>query len=225
MTLNHQNSNPKTFTTHLSTFSSHLKPTGDINRNEANSNINNNNNNHSDDHNLNRQTSAMSPFDEQEEWAKISEIMESFGSGIARESVFVHDIENEFQKRLGLKNKMDEVMKISSPIEEVCENLTPLKRWLTDINLENLEEYLMENGFDNPDYINGLINNENDLEIIGIPVKERSVLLKEITKLPKPHTLIEANSNSKLNNNQLPTPTVDEWLASIQLEEYIEVFK
>lgn len=221
MTLNHQNSNPKTFTTHLSTFSSHLKPTGDINRNEANTNVNNNNNNHGDDHNLNRQ--AMSPFDEQEEWAKISEIMESFGSGIARESVFVHDIENEFQKRLGLSKKTDG--KISSPIEEVCENLTPLKKWLTDINLEHLEEYLLENGYDNPDYINGLINSENDLEIIGIPVRDRSVLLKEIMKLPKPHTLVEANCNSKLNNNQLPTPTVDEWLASIQLEEYTEVFR
>lgn len=221
MTLNHQNSNPKTFTTHLSTFSSHLKPTGDINRNEANTNVNNNNNNHGDDHNLNRQ--AMSPFDEQEEWAKISEIMESFGSGIARESVFVHDIENEFQKRLGLSKKTDE--KISSPIEEVCENMTPLKKWLTDINLEHLEEYLLENGYDNPDYINGLINSENDLEIIGIPVRDRNVLLKEIMKLPKPHTLVEANCNSKLNNNQLPTPTVDEWLASIQLEEYTEVFR
>lgn len=223
MTLNHPN--PKTFTTHLSTFSQHLKQPADINRNEGSSNNNNNNNYSGDDHNLNRQTSAMSPFDEQEEWAKISEIMESFGSGIARESVFVDDIENEFQKRLGLTHASDEISKISSPIEEVCENLSPLKRWLTDINLEHLEEYFLENGYDNVDFINGLITNENDLEIIGIPVRDRGALLKEILKLPKPHTLLEANSNSKLNNNQLPTPTVDEWLKSIHLEEYTEVFR
>lgn len=45
--------------------------------------------------------SIMSPFDEQEEWAKISEIMASFGTGLVRESVFVSELEKEFQSRLG----------------------------------------------------------------------------------------------------------------------------
>lgn len=45
--------------------------------------------------------SIMSPFDEQEEWAKISEIMASFGTGLVRESVFVNELEKEFQSRLG----------------------------------------------------------------------------------------------------------------------------
>jgi hypothetical protein len=36
--------------------------------------------------------SALSPFDEQEEWAKIQEIMASFGTGIVRESVFVAEL-------------------------------------------------------------------------------------------------------------------------------------
>lgn len=45
--------------------------------------------------------SILSPFDEQEEWAKISEIMKSFGSGLVRESVFVSELEKEFQNRLG----------------------------------------------------------------------------------------------------------------------------
>jgi len=45
--------------------------------------------------------SILSPFDEQEEWAKISEIMASFGSGLVRESVFVSELEKEFQNRLG----------------------------------------------------------------------------------------------------------------------------
>lgn len=45
--------------------------------------------------------SIMSPFDEQEEWAKISEIMASFGTGLVRESVFVSELEKEFQTRLG----------------------------------------------------------------------------------------------------------------------------
>ena len=45
--------------------------------------------------------SVISPFDEQEEWAKISEIMATFGSGFVRESVFVDELEREFQTRLG----------------------------------------------------------------------------------------------------------------------------
>ncbi|KAJ4451172.1 hypothetical protein ANN_02614 [Periplaneta americana] len=44
--------------------------------------------------------SILSPFDEQEEWAKISEIMASFGTGLVRESVFVSELEKEFQSRL-----------------------------------------------------------------------------------------------------------------------------
>lgn len=46
--------------------------------------------------------SIMSPFDEQEEWAKISEIMASIGTGLVRESVFVTELEKEFQTRLGM---------------------------------------------------------------------------------------------------------------------------
>lgn len=46
-------------------------------------------------------TKLLSPFDEQEEWAKISEIMASFGTGLVRESVFVSELEKEFQARLG----------------------------------------------------------------------------------------------------------------------------
>lgn len=220
MTLNNQN----TFNTHLTTFSSQQSAPKqeDSSRAQLATNINNNGSN------LERSVNMMSPFDEQEEWAKISEIMESFGSGIARESVFVNDIENEFRHRLGLKNAEAAAAngsQLNSPIVEEEEPLPPLKKWLSDIKMEHLEEHLMDNGYDNPDYLNGLIANENDLEVCGIPVKDRLTLLSEIIKLPKPPTLMDANKNNKLNNNQHPVPTVDQWLASIQLEDYIDVFK
>lgn len=217
MTLNNQN----TFTTHLTTFSQGNQRSEDVSRAQIATNNNNNNNASNSDRSVN----MMSPFDEQEEWAKISEIMESFGSGIARESVFVNDIENEFKQRLGLKNSesAENGTSLGSPIVE--EELSQLKRWLIDIKLEHLEEHLLDNGYDNPDYMNGLIANENDLEVCGIPVKDRQTLLREIIRLPKPPTLMDASKNNKLNNNQHPVPTVDQWLASIQLEEYIDVFK
>lgn len=58
-------------------------------------------NNYSDQINGSKNLSILSPFDEQEEWAKISEIMASFGSSLVRESVFVAELEQEFQNRLG----------------------------------------------------------------------------------------------------------------------------
>lgn len=229
MTLN--NPNNSTFTTHLSTFTQHLQKSDDTNRVPARmestttrTSLNNNNN-----ANEERSVNTMSPFDEQEEWAKISEIMESFGSGIARESVFVNDMENEFRQRLGLKDISENGSGIKSEISsiaEIDEDLSPLKRWLVDIKMQHLEEHLMENGYDNPNYLNGLISNENDLEICGIPEKDRHILFGEIVKLPKPPTLLDASKNNKLNNNnQHPIPTVDHWLTSIHLEEYADVFK
>ena len=43
----------------------------------------------------------LSPLEEAEEWAKIQDIMASIGSGVVRESVFMAELEQEFQQRLG----------------------------------------------------------------------------------------------------------------------------
>ena len=59
--------------------------------------------------------SILSPFDEQEEWAKISEIMASFGSGLVRESVFVSELEKEFQNRLGECGSLSYLPDVSLP--------------------------------------------------------------------------------------------------------------
>lgn len=48
--------------------------------------------------------SILSPFDEQEEWAKISEIMASFGSSFNHESI-VSELEQEFETRFGKLEK------------------------------------------------------------------------------------------------------------------------
>lgn len=45
--------------------------------------------------------SILSPFDEQEEWNKISEIMATFNSGLLREGVLVSEMEKEIQARFG----------------------------------------------------------------------------------------------------------------------------
>lgn len=42
----------------------------------------------------------LSPFDEQEEWAKISDLITNLGGGNANESM-CNELEKEFQARLG----------------------------------------------------------------------------------------------------------------------------
>jgi len=45
-------------------------------------------------------STMLSPFDEQEEWAKISDLITNLGSGNAKESM-CNELEKEFQARLG----------------------------------------------------------------------------------------------------------------------------
>lgn len=158
---------------------------------------------------------TLPSFNEQEEWAKISEIMESFGSGIVRESVFINDIESEFKERLGINN-VDETQNESN------DKFAEIKKWLADIGLSSVEEHLIENGYDDIHFLNKIITSEGDLEICGIPEKDRQKLLSEILKLPKPLTLAESN---KLGSKSSQNDTLAKWLSSIHLEEYLSVFE
>ena len=74
-------------------------------------------------------------------------------------------------------------------------------------------------------FLNGIVN-ENDLLVMGIPENDRKKLLQEVEKLTIPPTIVELQNN-KINNNgsQNATLTVDQWLKSIQLEEYSEIFR
>ncbi|KOB72359.1 Ankyrin repeat and sterile alpha motif domain-containing protein 1B, partial [Operophtera brumata] len=84
----------------------------------------------SSNHSADKSLSILSPFDEQEEWAKISEIMASFGSKLVRESVFVSELEQEFTSRLGLSCSE------SSLSPSVASNLG---LWLSGIGLHDYE--------------------------------------------------------------------------------------
>ena len=187
---------------------------------EENHRFTTNNNNEMNDKSEKNNLNVLSPFDENEEWAKISEIMASFGSGIVRESVFVNDIENEFKTRLGMKTDSS-----NGSLASHTENLPPFKQWLHNIKLEHLEEYFVENGYDQIEFLNEIIT-ENDLLVMGIPENDRKSLLEAIEKLTIPPTIIELQNN-KIHNNgiQNSTLTVDQWLKSIQLEEYSEIFR
>ena len=89
--------------------------------------------------------SALSPFDEQEEWAKIQEIMASFGTGIVRESVFVAELEKEFQNRL---------MSLSFSQNNInSESICTVEKWLQNLDMLDYLGLFMTNGFDDLDFL------------------------------------------------------------------------
>ncbi|XP_070161401.1 ankyrin repeat and SAM domain-containing protein 1A [Polyergus mexicanus] len=149
--------------------------------------------------------SIMSPFDEQEEWAKISEIMASFGTGLVRESVFVSELEKEFQTRLGLNSDIS-----SSPIVS-----TSVGQWLSSLNLADYESLFINYGFDDLEFINGVLD-ESDLRDMGINSdEERAMIVDSVGLLNK---RVEKRSGSH-------GQSVEEWLKSIHLENYAETFR
>lgn len=89
--------------------------------------------------------SALSPFDEQEEWAKIQEIMASFGTGIVRESVFVSELEKEFQSRL---------MSLSCSQNSLdTEDITNIEKWLHKLDMDDYLSLFMASGFDDIEFL------------------------------------------------------------------------
>ncbi|XP_046823014.1 uncharacterized protein LOC124425943 isoform X2 [Vespa crabro] len=149
--------------------------------------------------------SIMSPFDEQEEWAKISEIMASFGTGLVRESVFVTELEKEFQTRLGLSSDTS-----SSPIVS-----TSVGQWLASLGLADYESLFINYGFDDLEFINGVLD-ESDLRDMGINSdQERAIIMDAAGLLNK---RVEKHLGSHCQS-------VDEWLKSIHMENYMETFR
>ncbi|KAJ8966625.1 hypothetical protein NQ317_009069 [Molorchus minor] len=156
--------------------------------------------------------SALSPFDEQEEWAKIQEIMASFGTGIVRESVFVAELEKEFQSRL---------MTISCSQNSLnnSESVTTVEKWLQGLGMGDYIGLFMNNGFDDISFLNGVIE-ENDLREMGIASElERQIILDAVKQLP---LKIGDQLPTACNNNN--ENIVKLWLKQINLVPYYETF-
>ncbi|XP_026318095.1 ankyrin repeat and SAM domain-containing protein 1A-like isoform X3 [Hyposmocoma kahamanoa] len=158
--------------------------------------------------------SILSPFDEQEEWAKISEIMASFGSKLVRESVFVSELEQEFTSRLGLSCSE------SSLSPSVASNLG---LWLAGLGLHDYEPLFLESGFDDIDFINGILD-DNNLRQMGIEEYDREKILESAKQLPLKITEISNNHNNN-NISKSQNESVEEWLRNINLEQYSDTFR
>lgn len=98
----------------------------------------------------------LSPFDEQEEWAKISEIMATFGTGFIKDSVFATETDRQMMRNSRLRQQRQNAS-VSSPSGSAVpsdeNDLATLTDWLFDNELQHLEAILIEHGFDDVQFI------------------------------------------------------------------------
>lgn len=89
-------------------------------------------------------STVLSPFDEQEEWAKISEIMAAFGTDL------LMDGSNNGTKpnRSRVRGSISSTKSLGSPMDPPPTPLSLLVDWLYDNELEELERILVSHGYD-----------------------------------------------------------------------------
>lgn len=87
---------------------------------------------------------VLSPFDEQEEWAKISEIMAAFGTDL------LIDGSNNGTKpnRTRVRGSISSTKSLGSPMDPPPTPLSLLVDWLYDNELEEIERILVSHGYD-----------------------------------------------------------------------------
>lgn len=90
---------------------------------------------------------TLSPFNEQEEWAKISEIMEKFGTDYITEDMLSTSKGEQTRRSLSASRS------IGSPMEAKTITKQILANWLQDVELAEHEALLTEHGFDDIDFL------------------------------------------------------------------------
>ncbi|XP_076304182.1 uncharacterized protein LOC143222109 isoform X2 [Tachypleus tridentatus] len=156
--------------------------------------------------------SLLSPFDENAEWAEIADIMASFGSGIARESVFSNEMEEHFTNVLTLDRK-----EASKKVEE--KKFKTVEEWLSYLRLSDYENLFLINGFDDIEFLGGNILEDQDLQEIGISNEEhREKILHFSEKLEPIEPIGKGEGKIRMPES------VNHWLKLLHLEEYQDTF-
>jgi len=136
-----------------------------------------------------------SPLDETEEWAKIADIMASFGGGVDRDSLtMTEEAEEDLAKLLAG----------SLQVQSVGD-------WLEGLGLSQYENIFITNGFDDMDYMGPDILDDNELLELGVHSEEHRQRLLGASRL-----LPSVTSSSATD---MPS-SVGEWLESLQLSSY-----
>ncbi|KAH8382394.1 hypothetical protein KR009_003305 [Drosophila setifemur] len=148
----------------------------------------------------------LSPFNAEEARKKISEIIENFGSGILNTSITpTHDIELDFEDM------------------EVPNERRELVTRLRTAGLLHLERMLFENGYDNYKFVHNVFE-EPDIPLLHIPERDAGKLLRFVQSLPPAEFQPQVAPKTQQENKQPGVATLQQWLHSIALPEYLEFF-
>ncbi|XP_013116012.2 ankyrin repeat and sterile alpha motif domain-containing protein 1B [Stomoxys calcitrans] len=154
------------------------------------------------------ESSILSPFNAEEARKKISEILESFGSSI---------LNSDISPTNDLDFDDTEV-----PVERQ-ELVSRLRR----AGLGPLEKKLLDQGYDNYKFMNGVLE-ESDLEAMSISKTDGAKLLRFIATLPKaefpPQVPLKNQQENKSSGELKGVSSLNQWLNTIQLPQYIESF-
>ena len=154
----------------------------------------------------------LSPFDEQEEWSKISQILNSFGADIGKQTEGCKDASTPNNSPVYDYPTLKRREKLAGTVQE----------WLRYINMEKYITHFEGHGYDNINFIGGGVMTKEDLLEIGVKdSKDCSVL---IDSLKDRKHVFDFDSNQEPKKS-LVKMTLEEWLASIKLERYIETFR
>ena len=155
--------------------------------------------------------SILSPFDEQEEWSKISLIIDSFGANIGKQTeVGKETISTPNNSPVYDYPTLKKREKLTSTVGE----------WLNFINLSKYAANFESNGYDNINYIGGGLLSREDLIEIGITdQKDITVLIDSLKhRLHKFH--FKENGEPECLELNL-----ESWLSSLELNQYLEKFR
>ena len=157
--------------------------------------------------------SILSPFDEQEEWSKISQIIDSFGADIGKQTEGGRgDATTPNNSPVYDYPTLKKREKLASTIEE----------WLSFINLRQYVANFEDNGYDNINYMGGGLMAKEDLLEIGITdPKDISVLLESLRH--RQHKFSFRAEGEPMELSQLGS--LEDWLASLDLGRYSSNFR
>ncbi|CAD6991567.1 unnamed protein product [Ceratitis capitata] len=159
----------------------------------------------------------LSPFNAEEARKKISEIIESFGSGILNTTLTpTNDIDLEFDEGIEPAERRELAVR------------------LRNVGLLHLERMLFENGYDNYKFMNGVFES-HDTQLMDIRIPDATKLISFVLTLPRAEFQPQIIATNKQKNGKSDksddttmekkgVATLSEWLQSISLPEYIESF-
>ena len=159
----------------------------------------------------------LSPFNEQEEWSKISQIINSFGADIGKQTEAAAPAATAGT---------------STPHNSPVYDYPTLKRrerlagtvaeWLSYISMQHYTTHLEGAGYDNINFLGGGVMTREDLLDIGITdPKDCAVLIDSLRDRANDFDF-DANQEPK---STLVKMNVEDWLAKIKLEQYLDNFR